>query len=134
MGFSTRQDSGAVLSEINITPLVDVMLVLLVAFMVTVPVMNNAIKVELPKTVASNKASDEKPVVITVDKDKRVYVDQVDVGIEALPKLLHDLKAARPELGVHLQADETVPYGPVAKVMAIIESTGVSRVSVLTTQ
>lgn len=132
MGFSTRQDSGTVLSEINITPLVDVMLVLLVAFMVTIPVMNNAVKVNLPKTVATSKPIEDKPSVITVDKEKKIFIDQVEVTVADLPARLQQLKASKPNLALHLQADEEVPYGPVAKVMAIIEQVGVSKVSVLT--
>lgn len=134
MGFSTRQDSGGVLSEINITPLVDVMLVLLVAFMVTIPTLNNAVHVDLPKTSTTAPPPQEKHVVVSVDKDSRVYIDKREIAPTALESELKALLLDAPKLVLRLQADEKVPYGPVARAMAAIERSGVSNVSVLTAQ
>ncbi|GAB3255832.1 ExbD/TolR family protein [Chitinimonas naiadis] len=134
MGFSTRQDNEAVLSEINITPLVDVMLVLLVAFIVTIPVINNALHIELPKTANTAPPPPEKAVVVSVDKDSRVYIDKREIAPGELEAELKALVAANPQLALRLQGDEKVPYGPVARAMAAIERAGVGNVSVLTAQ
>ena len=134
MGFSTRNDSGAVLSEINITPLVDVMLVLLVSFIVTVPALNNAVHIDLPKTSTTSPPPQERSVIVSVDKDGRVFIDRREIAANALEGELKALVAVTPTLSLRLQGDEHVAYGPVARAMAAIERSGVSKVSVLTAQ
>lgn len=131
MAFST-QDEDNVVSEINITPLVDVMLVLLVAFVITIPALTNAVHINLPKTVTTAPPEQQKAITVTVDSDAKVYVDNEEVAQEDLGKRLQTLKASNDDLSLHLRADERVPYGPVAKVMAAIEHAGIARVSVLT--
>lgn len=133
MAFSTHQDED-VLSEINITPLVDVMLVLLVAFILTIPVLTNAIHINLPKTVQTTPPEQQKAVTVTVDNEGKIFLDNRQVGPQQLDNELQSLKAIHSELTLHLRADERVPYGTVAKVMAAIEHVGVARVSVLTDQ
>lgn len=133
MAFS-HQDSDEVLSEINITPLVDVMLVLLVSFILTIPVLTNAIHVNLPKTVSTTPPEQQKSVTVTVDSEGKIYLDNQEVAQADLGSQLLALKATNPELSLHLRADDRVPYGPVAKVMAAIERAGVAKVSVLTDQ
>ncbi|MDB6062217.1 MAG: biopolymer transport ExbD/TolR family protein [Verrucomicrobiaceae bacterium] len=132
MAFNTSGDSDGVLSEINITPLVDVMLVLLVAFIVTAPAMSNAVHVNLPKTAATAPPNDIKAVTISLDAQGLVYLNRELIAQEAVEPQLRSLKAENAELTLNLQADDTVPYGSVAKVMAAIERAGVSRLSVLT--
>lgn len=131
MAFS-NQDSDDVLSEINITPLVDVMLVLLVAFIITIPVINNAVPINLPKTVSTPPPEPEKSVTVSVDRDSRVYIDRREVPLASLESELTALKQEHPDVLLSLQGDESVPYGPVAKALAAIERSGISRVSVLT--
>lgn len=133
MAFSNQEDDS-VLSEINITPLVDVMLVLLVAFVITIPVLTNAVHVNLPKTVATTPPEQQKSVTVTVDNDGKIYLDNNEVAQQQLEPQLQALKATNDNLSLHLRADERVPYGPVAKVMAAIEHAGISRVSILTDQ
>lgn len=133
MAISTQDDDN-VLSEINITPLVDVMLVLLVAFVITIPVLSNAVHINLPKTVATTPPDEQKSVTVTIDSDSQVFLDNEPVPLEGLNGKLVALKSASENLSLHLRADERVPYGPVAKVMAAIEHAGISRVSVLTDQ
>lgn len=133
MAFSFQEDDS-VLSEINITPLVDVMLVLLVAFVITIPALSNAIHVNLPKTVTTTPPEQQKAVTVTVDSDGKVYLDNTEIAREQLQAQLASLKAANDNVSLHLRADDRVPYGPVAKVMAAIEHAGISRVSVLTEQ
>jgi biopolymer transport protein ExbD/biopolymer transport protein TolR len=132
MAFSTGGDSDDVLSEINITPLVDVMLVLVVALIVTAPLLNNAIKVNLPKTVATQAPEPRKPIAVSVDAKGLVYLDREPVELPQLEPRLHALHEAQPETVVHLSSDEAVNYGSVAKVMALIEHAGITRVAVLT--
>ena len=132
MSFST-QDSDEVLSEMNVTPLVDVMLVLLVVFIVTTPMMTNAIKINLPKTdaVATEKKKD--PVVVSVDQDGKFYLAKTELAPESLEASLKEVKAKDAEVRVQLQADANVNYGQVAKAMASIERSGISKISVMTT-
>ncbi|QAU33957.1 biopolymer transporter ExbD [Janthinobacterium sp. 17J80-10] len=133
MAFSTQSEGGDdIVSEINITPLVDVMLVLLVAFIVTAPLMNNAVKVNLPKTVTTQPPELKKPVSVSVDKQSKVYLDKREITNETLEIELKALRTANPDLTLHLQADEEVPYRAVAKAMAVIERAGVSKLAVIT--
>ncbi|RJG05500.1 biopolymer transporter ExbD [Noviherbaspirillum cavernae] len=132
MAFSTQNDDNDVISEINITPLVDVMLVLLVAFIVTAPLMTNAVKVNLPKTATTQAPENRRPVSVTVDAASKVYLDRKEIGAEALGTELKALRTDNPELTLHLQADQDVPYKSVAKVMAVIERAGGTRLAVIT--
>jgi|SRR5450830_690624 biopolymer transport protein ExbD/biopolymer transport protein TolR len=132
MAISSQSDGDDVMSEINVTPLVDVMLVLLVAFIVTVPVMNNAIHVNLPKTAATKPAEPSKPVTISVNAEGKAYIDKHEVALPALETELKQRQAANPEQVYHLSSDEAVKYGSVAKVMAVIERAGITKLAVLT--
>lgn len=132
MAFSTNSDSEAAFSEINITPLVDVMLVLLVAFIVTAPLLNNAVHVNLPKTATTAPPSQNKAVTVSIDAERRVFIDKRELPADTLETELKSLVAADQNLALNLQADDGVPYGAVAKAMAVIERAGVSKLSVLT--
>jgi biopolymer transport protein ExbD len=132
MAFSTGTGNADVLSEINITPLVDVMLVLMVVFILTAPLMNNAVRINLPQTAASAAPDAVKAVTVSVDQAGKIFIDKREVTLESLEPELRALLKANPELALSLQADETVPYKPVAKAMAAISRSGVSKLSVLT--
>jgi biopolymer transport protein ExbD len=132
MAFTTGKDSSDVLSEINITPLVDVMLVLLVAFIITAPLLNNAVRINLPKTAATAPPTDTKPVTVSIDAQNRLYIDKREIAVDALEPELKTLSARNPDLALNLQADEGVPYRSVAKVIANIQRAGVGKLSVLT--
>jgi biopolymer transport protein ExbD len=131
MAVSTAEDSD-VLSEINITPLVDVMLVLLVAFVITIPALTNAIHINLPRTVQTTPPEQQKAITVTVDTAGVIYFDDAVVPQVDLAAKLAGIKSAIAEPSLHLRADERVPYGAVAKVMAAIEHAGIAKVSVLT--
>jgi biopolymer transport protein ExbD len=133
MAFSTGGDRSDVLSDINITPLVDVMLVLLVTFIITAPLLNNAVHINLPKTSTTAPPSDVKPVTVSIDGESRIFIDKREVKLEALEPELHELSSHNPDLALSLQADEGVPYRSVAKVIANIQRSGVTKLSVLTT-
>jgi biopolymer transport protein ExbD len=132
MAFQTQNDDDGVMGEINVTPLVDVMLVLLVVFIVTAPLLTNAVHVNLPKTAQTAPPEEKKAVDLSVDAGGKVYIDKREITVEALEAELKNRKQSDPELALHLHADEGVNYGVVAKVMSGIERAGVAKLSVLT--
>lgn len=133
MAISTGNDSDEVLSEINITPMVDVMLVLLVVFIITAPLMTNAINVNLPDTETTVQIQEpKKPIVLSIDAQGKIYLDKDEYSLEIIQQELESRKAADPELRLNLNADEAVNYGTVAKVMVLIEKAGIERLSVVT--
>ncbi len=132
MAFQTQNDDEGVLSEINVTPLVDVMLVLLIVFIVTAPLLTNAVHVNLPKTAETAPPEEKKAVDVSIDAKGIVYIDKTEITVDKLEAELKTRKASDPELALHLHADEGVNYGVVAKVMSGIERAGVSKLSVLT--
>lgn len=131
MAFST-QDNDEVMSEINVTPLVDVMLVLLVVFIVTAPLLTNAIPINLPKTEAVAPADQQDPVVVSIDGEGRFFINQDEIQFELLETHLLDARTDDPELRVQLQADDLVNYGEVARAMAAIERAGITKLAVIT--
>jgi len=132
MGFSTQGESDEAMSEINVTPLVDVMLVLLVVFIVTAPLLTNAIKVNLPETAETSSPEDPDAVTVTVDPTGKVYVDKREVSVADLEIELKGMKEIDPGMTLFLQADDAARYGSVAKVMAVIERAGIDKLAVIT--
>lgn len=128
-------DNDEVLSEINITPMVDVMLVLLVVFIITAPLMTNSITVNLPKTEATPQVQEpEKPVILSIDAEGLVYLDKEEVPLQFIEEELTTRKSVNPDIRLSLNADEAVSYGIVAKVMVSIERAGIDKLSVMTQQ
>lgn len=118
-------------SQINVTPLVDVMLVLLIIFMVTAPMMQAGIEVNLPKADSSAINKGEEPLVVTIDRAGRVYLGG---SVMALSELRQKLEAIKPsaERAVLLKADEAVPYGAVISAIAEIKKAGIDKVGMVT--
>ncbi|MFV5547442.1 biopolymer transporter ExbD [Acinetobacter oleivorans] len=131
MAISTSEQDDVV-SEINITPLVDVMLVLLIVFIVTAPLLTNTVKVNLPKAAPTQVTDQTKAVVISVNPKGEIYLDKDKVTLEHFEQAIQTRKAGNPKLALNLNADETVPYGTVAKLLASIERVGVDKLSVIT--
>ena len=131
MAFST-QDSDEVLSEINVTPLVDVMLVLLVVFIVTAPLLTNAIPINLPKTEAVAPVEQKDPLVVSIDGAGKLFINKDEIQPDLLEFNLQAAKAKDPDVRVQLQADDGVNYGEVARAMASIERAGITKLSVIT--
>jgi len=131
MAFSSGgSDSDEVFGEINVTPLVDVMLVLLVTFIITAPMLTNTINVNLPDTQPTFQQKEpEKPTVISVDETGKVYIDKEGYPLVEIEGELIKRKADNPEIRLNLNADEKVNYGVIAKVMAAIERAGIDRLS-----
>jgi biopolymer transport protein ExbD len=133
MAFKTQEDSGDdVMGEINVTPLVDVMLVLLVVFIVTAPLLTQAVHVNLPKTAETAPPEEKEAVYISVDAKGKVFIDKTEIALESFEKELLARKAADPEIALNLNADDAVQYGTVAKVMSSIERSGITKLAVLT--
>ncbi len=133
MAFNTKDDGGDdVMGEINVTPLVDVMLVLLVVFIVTAPLLTNAVHVNLPKTAETAPPEEKAAVYLSVDAQGKVFIDKQEIAVDGVETELKNRKAADPELALNLNADDGVQYGTVAKVMAAIERAGVTKLAVLT--
>ncbi|ADM97875.1 biopolymer transporter ExbD [Dickeya dadantii] len=131
MAFASR-DNDEVMSEMNITPLVDVMLVLLVVFIVTAPMLTNSIPIRLPKTAAVAPADSPRPLVISLDASQQLFIDKEALPREALTARLQQAKAANPELVVQVQAEDAANYGAVAALLADLEKAGITRLSLLT--
>jgi biopolymer transport protein TolR len=118
------------LSDINVTPFVDVMLVLLVIFMVTAPMFSQGLPVNLPEASAPALVS-EKPLVVSISKEQTVYVGDRQVGLQNLKAALAGDQGKPPE--VLLKSDQQVPYGLVVKVMSILKEAGVEKLGIVTT-
>ena len=125
-GLRSRR-SGAMLGEINVTPLVDVVLVLLLVFMVTAPMMSRGIDVSLP--VANQpQVKEEDRITVSVKADGHVYIGDQPVNIVLLEDRVRGLTGGRPDAVVYLRADESLRYGQVIKVVDVIKSAGVDRI------
>ena len=127
-----RPNDYAPMSEINVTPMVDVMLGLLVIFMVTAPFLLQAVPVSLPKTAPVAKLIPVNKVELIIDADGNVYVDQDQIAGENLETQLQARLKADPELAVQLKADYRVAYGRIAEVMAAVNRAGIVRMSFVT--
>jgi biopolymer transport protein TolR len=135
MAFSLRTGRKAPLSEINVTPLVDVMLVLLIIFMVTAPMMQEGVSVDLPEAKASElqKEQTADEVVISVSGPGNIFVNEVAVKEDQLEAKIRDLTRDQPTRAVYLRADKTVPYGLVVRIMATLKNVGVANLNMITT-
>jgi len=132
MAFTdNRGHTRTSMAEINITPLVDVVLVLLVIFMITAPVLQSGIEVSVPKTKVVNQITEER-LVITLDKKQHVYFGNDPVNINDIPARLHEKLRDPSRMQVYLRADENVPFGAVAVVMDTLRQAGVTDISVVT--
>ena len=120
------------MSDINVTPLVDVMLVLLVIFMVTAPMMMQGVEVNLPATNTAPIKSQEDPLILTVDKKGDIYLENHLIKIEDLGNKVETIFKYRREKEVLLRADKDLPYGMVIKVMAEVKRAGVTKLGMVT--
>ena len=123
--------TGTSLSEINIVPFVDVVLVLLIIFMITAPILQSGIEVELPKTRTVQEISEER-LVITIDRAQRVYLGNEPVNIRELGQLIRQRTQEPSRDAVFVRCDETVPFGSFARVVDELRQSGIQNVSVVT--
>jgi biopolymer transport protein TolR len=120
------------MSEINVTPFVDVMLVLLIIFMVTAPMMIQGLNVDLPEATAKPLDSEKEHLVITINKDQQVYINDAVATVESLGEKLSKILQGRSDRDVYLKADKNIPYGIVVQVMAEIKGAGVEQLGMIT--
>ncbi len=131
VGGGTRGRRQTALAEINVTPLVDVMLVLLIISLVAAPMLQRGIHLELPATETATEI-DEAQVVVSVDRDSRIRINERPVHPDLLQEQMRRLAASRPSETVFLRADKLLPYGEVLLVMDTIRKGGVSRIALVT--
>ena len=130
MAFSTNGKTQSAMSDINITPLVDVVLVLLLIFMITAPVLQSGIQVAVPHTRQVNQLS-EVHLVVTIDKDQNVFLQDKPVNIHDLSSLLAQNPKNEKKV-IYVRADESVPFGAFASVMDAVKQAGISNISIVT--
>jgi biopolymer transport protein ExbD len=131
MAFGNKNDQEA-MSEINVTPLVDVMLVLLVVFIVTAPLLTQSVGVNLPKTIAAAPPPQNPVSMVSVDVAGDIYLDKEKMSTEQLAEKLTSRHMENPDLTVQFEVDEKVPYGKAAEVLAIAQHAGITKVALQT--
>ncbi|MXP63892.1 ExbD/TolR family protein [Roseomonas sp. M0104] len=131
LGLGDDDDGPLPMADMNVTPLVDVMLVLLIVFMVAAPMMVVGVPVELPKTAAPRAAAQRPPTVLTVTADGRVFLRTEEIAAPNLVARLQALHADDPEAPVYVRGDRAVPYGEVLRVMGRVTQAGITRVSLI---
>lgn len=127
-----RGRSRRALSEINVTPLVDVMLVLLIIFMISAPLLTAGVSVQLPKTEAGAIDNQNQPLTVTIRQDGSIFLGNAEVPFAALAPRMHDLSASEPAKPVYVRADGRAPYAVVAQVMASLAQSGFTSIGLLT--
>ncbi|ACL04833.1 MULTISPECIES: protein TolR [Desulfatibacillum] len=125
-------ETDRLMSEINVTPFVDVMLVLLIIFMVTAPMMVQGVDVALPTTTSAPMETDESNVTITIDKRERVYINDAQIQIDMLGQKIAAIYDQNRDLRFFLRADKDVRYGLVVRVMADVKEAGIPRLGAIT--
>ena len=127
-GRLERTQGAKPMSEINMTPLIDVMLVLLVIFIITAPLLASSIKLDLPQTDAAQPGQAPAFVTLAVDATGQAYLNDTPLGAEALARQLQEAAARDPETEVQLRADAAVPYGRIVEVMGAAQKAGLNRI------
>jgi biopolymer transport protein ExbD/biopolymer transport protein TolR len=132
MAFTTQQGrTQTSLADINVTPFVDVVLVLLIIFMITAPVLQSGIEVAVPKTKTVKEITEEK-LMISIDKQQRVYLGNDPININEIPARLKQQLKDPARMQIYLRADENVPFGAFATVMDSVKQAGITNVSIVT--
>jgi biopolymer transport protein TolR len=127
-----NQESHKPLSEINVTPLVDVMLVLLIIFMVTAPMLQMGIDVNLPKVKSKSVDVTEEKLILTIKNNQEIYINRTKASITDLGTKLEGIFASRIDREIYMRADKTVPYGFVVQVMSEVRKAGVDKLGMIT--
>ena len=127
-GRLERTQAAQPMSEINVTPLVDVMLVLVVIFIITAPLLASAIRLDLPKTDAAKAVETPRFVTLVVDKSGQAFLNDKPLPLDELARSLMQAASQNPDTEVQLRADEAVPYGKVVQMMGVAQKAGLSRI------
>ena len=133
LGASARRLAGRYrpMSEINVTPLVDVMLVLLVVFMVAAPLLTVGVPVDLPQTQAPPITEPKEPLVITINGEGRIFIQETEVPTDSLVPRLQAITGSNPEALLYVRGDRAINYGRVVEVMSLISTAGFRKVSLI---
>ncbi|MEJ2689163.1 MAG: protein TolR [Deltaproteobacteria bacterium] len=132
MNVNRGRGKKTLVSEINVTPLVDVMLVLLIIFMVTAPMLTQGLDVNLPETTAKALPQKEDPVTVTINKKQQIFLNKIKVDQQLLQQQLGNLASKGKDRPIFLNADREVPYGTVVSVMADIKAAGFDKLGMIT--
>lgn len=132
MAFNSSGNNRPLMSEINVTPLVDVMLVLLIIFMVAAPMMIQGVDVNLPKTEAKNIKTSDEPLMLTVNRKKEIFLENHQISLEDLEMKVQKIFENRRNKEVLLRADKDVPYGFVIQVLAGVKKAGIEKLGMVT--
>ena len=122
------------MSEINVTPFVDVMLVLLIVFMVTAPLLTVGVPVDLPKSQAQAINEDSEPLVITVDRAGKIYIQETEVAFDNLVARLNAITERKPDTRIFVRGDREIAYGEIMRVMGRLNGAGFEKVALITEQ
>ncbi len=125
-------NNSQLLSEINMTPFIDVMLVLLIIFMVTAPMMTQGVDVSLPKANSQSLTTDEEPLILSIDKSSKIFIDDYEVSYGYLKEKISRILKKKPDRKVFLKADKSISYGLVVKVMSEVKNAGVENLGMIT--
>ena len=129
--YSRRSRQGR-MSDINVTPLVDVMLVLLVIFMITAPLLTSTVEVDLPKTQAAQATGQDEPLIVSINAENKLYLQDTEIAEDALVPRLKAITENKPEQRVFVRADKNLAYGRVMEIMGTISAGGFSKVALVT--
>lgn len=129
--FQKRRRGGAAFTDINVTPLVDVMLVLLIVFMVTAPMLTVGVPVDLPKTKAAKLSDQVEPIVISVDASGKSYLQEMELEGEALVARLMAITGSNPDARIYVRGDKNLAYGRIMEIMGEVAAAGFSKVSLI---
>ena len=129
-----RSSSYKPMSEINVTPFVDVMLVLLIIFMITAPLLTTGVSVDLPKANSDALPGQDEPITITINKEGKVFLEESLIEIKTLAAKLKAITSVNPGNRIFIRADENIEYGNVIEVMTVITNAGFKKVALITKQ
>ena len=133
MAFKPQSEDESAMSDINVTPLVDVMLVLVIILLVTAPLLTQSVHVKLPKTVETSADINAQPLQIGIDAQGAITINKNPIAdLAALESALKAELTKNPEIGVHLYADQAVVYAKVAQVMAVVQHAGIAKLAFVT--
>ena len=132
MGPTGGRGRRGLVADINVTPLVDVMLVLLIIFMVTAPMMTQGLEVNLPQTTTKSLRQQERPLMVSITGKGEVYLGKIKVDLSLLNQQLSKLSEEKKKEPIYLRADQQVPYGMVVKTMAAIKRAGFDKLGMVT--
>jgi len=130
-GSRTGRRRARLVAEINVTPFVDVMLVLLVIFMVTAPLLTAAVEVDLPQTRAAQATGQDEPLIVTINAEGKAYLQETEFDIDALVSRLRAITQSKPDQRIFVRGDKSLAYGKIMEVMGALSSAGFAKVALV---